>query len=101
MTENPYKTPSSTGSPRKTRSTRWLIQLGSTAIGLAMFCFALTIAGMIYSFQVVARSNTTPSPKDLANNIYMAAIPGYAVLPLGLIGIVLIIAGFLVRRPVD
>jgi len=54
---------------------------------------------MTAAFDRIATSQTAPRPSDLAQGISLAAIPGYFVLPLAILGIVLIVAGLLLRSP--
>lgn len=53
---------------------------------------------MALSFRAIAASPTTPQPAQLAVRIRWALIPFYATMPLGFIGIVLLIAGFVIRE---
>ncbi len=101
MSNNPYAPPSSVNPPRKTRCTRWIVYLGLACLALSALCLALTCAAMYLSFHAIATSPTTPTPAQLAVGISWAMIPSFAVLPSGLIGIVLLIAGFALRQPVD
>ena len=49
----------------------------------------------------VSNSPTAPTPTELANGISIATGPSVAATPLGLLGIVLVIAGLIRRRPVS
>lgn len=99
MSDNPYDSPSAASPPPRTQSTRWLVWSGVSCLGLAGLCLILTVVGMLASFQRIAESTTTPSPEDLASGIRLALIPSFAALPLGIIGIGLLIAGLIIRRP--
>ncbi|MFW5692669.1 MAG: hypothetical protein ACOCWL_00495 [Thermoguttaceae bacterium] len=99
MSNNPYIALSSVNAPRKTRCTRWLVYLGAGCLVLSAVCFGLTIVAMVLSFREIAASPTPPTPAQLAVGIGWAMIPSYAVLPFGLIGVVLLIAGFVLRQP--
>jgi len=101
MTENPYRSPRTVGPSPKTRSTRWLVWSGLVCLGLALLGVAFTIAGMIFSFHTIAHSSTTPKPSDLAHEITISLVATVATMPLGIVGIVLLIVGLLIRRPVE
>lgn len=100
MAENPYRSPSTGDPPRRTQSTRWLVWSGIVCLGLASLCLSLTVVGMIMSFDTIARSATTPKPADLAHGISTSLLPMVAGMPLGIVGLALLIAGLLIRRPV-
>lgn len=99
MSNNPYSPPSSVNPACKTRCTRWLVYLGLACLALSALCFGLTCAAMFLSFRAIAASPTAPTPAQLALGISWALVPSYAVVPLGLIGIVLLILGFAIRQP--
>ena len=101
MSNNPYTAPSSVNPPRKTRCTRWLVYLGAACLALSAVCFVWTCAAMYLSFRAIATSTTAPTPAQLAGGIRWALIPSSAVVPFGLIGIVVLIAGFAMRQPVE
>jgi hypothetical protein len=98
MNENPYESATVDG-PRKTLRTKWAIWSGVTCLLLAALCAVAAVAGMIASFRTVAAASSTPRAKDLAEEISNSLIPAFAIVPLGLAGIVLLITGFVVRRP--
>jgi biopolymer transport protein ExbB/TolQ len=58
------------------------------------------LVGIVASFQRVAES-TAARPVDLASGISTALIATFAAVPLGIAGIVLLIAGLVFRRPVE
>ncbi len=100
MTENPYDAsdaPLST--PVKTRPTRWLVWSGVASLVAAVGCVASTIIGMIRSFNIIATSPTTPKPSELAQDISTSLLPSIAVMPFAFLGVVLLIAGFVIRQP--
>ena len=101
MTENPYAsgTAISLTTP-KTRANYWLVWSGAVVLVLAVICVLATIFGMIMSFDSVATSGGTTKPSDLAEGISLALIPSYAAVPLGVLGVVLLVVGLVVRRPV-
>jgi len=101
MTENPYRSPSTGGPSPKTRSTRWLVWSGVVCLGLALLCLGFVVVAMLLSFHMISHSTTTPSPADLARNIRVSLLPSLAWMPLAILGIVLLIAGLLIRRPVE
>ena len=101
MTENPYQPGTAANATPKTCATRWLVWSGIAALLLAALCLVATVVGMILAFDTMASASTTPSPAELANGISIATIPSFAAAPLGLLGIVLLIVGFIRRRPVS
>ena len=101
VSENPYRSPSTGGASPRTRSTRWLVWSGAVCLGLASLCLSLTVVGMIVSFHTIAQSSTTPKPADLAHGISIALVPTVAGMPLGIVGVGLLIAGLIIRRPVE
>lgn len=101
MSENPYRSPSTGGASPRTRSTRWLVWSGIACLGLALLCLVSTVVGMVVSFHTIAHSTTTPAPADLAHGIRISMLATVAGLPLGIVGIALLIAGLIIRRPVE
>ena len=100
MNENPYRSTAHGGGSRKTRTTWWLVWSGVVSLLLAVGCLIATVVGMMASFNAIATSSGAPRPEDLAEGISYALIPGYAAIPLGLLGVILIILGFVIRRPI-
>jgi Mn2+/Fe2+ NRAMP family transporter len=100
MDDNPYESPASVGVPRETRGTRWAIWSGITCLAVAVICAVLAVVGIISTFQTIAEA-PTPKAQDLAAGIRNAMIPAYGTVPFGLLGIILLIVGFAVRRPID
>jgi len=101
MSSNPYESPICAERPQETRPTWWAIWSGIACLLVAALCFLLTVAGMVLSFHTLAQSSTTPTPADLANGISIAMISSFAAIPLGLLGIILVIVGLAVRRPME
>ena len=101
MVENPYESGDASSSAPKTRATRWLIWSGIVSLALAATCVVITVVGMVLAFNSIATSTTTPKPSDLAQNISVASLPSIAAVPLGILGVVLLVTGFMVRQPVD
>ena len=99
--QNSYETTHVTIQRRRTRSTKWLVWTGVTCIAVAMICVAVTVFGMIYSFNVIATSETTPRPQDLAHDIRIASLPSFAAIPFSALGVILLVAGFIIRQPID
>ena len=99
--QNSYETTRVTIQRRRTRSTKWLVWTGVTCIAVAMICVAVTVFGMIYSFNVIATSETTPRPHDLAHDIRIASLPSFAAIPFSALGVILLVAGFIIRQPID
>ena len=100
MNENPYVSPKTAGVPRKTRGIGWAIWSGVACLVVAAICGLLTVVLMISSFRTIAQTNSTPKPTDLAEGISNAMLPLYGIVPFGLLGIVLVIVGLVVRRPI-
>ena len=94
---NPYQASEASIAATRTRATRWMIWAGVVALVLAFLCLVATVLGMVWSFQAIATASSTPAPTDLARGISNALIPSIAAVPLGIIGIVFLIFGF-VRR---
>ena len=101
MSDNAYDSPSAASPPPRTQSTRGLVWSGAVCLGLAGLCLILRVVGILYGFWRIAESTTTPTPADLASGIRLAMIPSFAAVPLGLIGLGLLIAGLIIRRPVE
>ena len=59
--------------------------------------FLVIMVGMLHSFSPDRAAN----PSEVASVIAFAMLPLFAVIPLGVLGIVLLILGFVIRRPVD
>lgn len=100
MTDNPYESTNTTPEKAPTRSTRWLVRSGIASLAVAFACFLATLVGMLRAFNLIASSNTAPKPSDLAQGISVASIPSIAVIPLASLGVILIIAGLIIRQPV-
>ncbi len=99
-TPNPYQAGDASIAAPRTRATRWMIWAGAVALLLAVLCLIATVLGMTWSFDAIATSSTTPKPSDLASGISYPLIPSVAAVPLALVGIVLLILGFVRRRPI-
>ena len=103
--QNSYETTRGTIQRRRTRSTKWLIWTGITFIAVAMICVAVTVYGMTYSSNVVATSDTTPRPQELAHAIShgssIARLSFFAAIPFSALGGILLVAGFVIRQPID
>jgi hypothetical protein len=95
MTENPYESDTAISFARQTRATRWLIWPGLGAIALAAACVVIIVLRMVLAFNSSASSSAT----DLSEAISVAILPSIAAIPLGILGIVLLIAGFVIRQP--
>lgn len=94
---NPYKSSSAANLSPKGNRRRRLISTGLTCLAIAFVCFAVTVAGMMMSFNRLA-SERTVSPTDLAEGIGFTVVPSFIGGPLGLVGVVLTIAGLLSPR---
>ncbi len=100
MNQNPYQSGIASAAAPRTRATRWMVWAGAVALLLAVICLIATVVGIMWSFHVVATSSSTPEPSDLAKGISIALIPSIAAAPLALVGIVLLILGFVRRQPI-
>lgn len=98
MKQNPYDATSITS---QTRPTRWMIVAGSVSLGLAAVCLLITAMMMMWTFSALAEPNTAPQPSELASGFSNAVISSFAVGPLGLLGIVFLILGFVRRQPIS
>ena len=99
MNHNPYEPGNATGAEPRTRATRWMVWAGACSLSLAVFCLVATVVGMMWSFNEIATSTTTPKPSDLATGISYAMIPSIAAAPLALFGVAFLILGFVRRQP--
>lgn len=77
---------------------RRFISIGLTSLAIALLCFAISVVGVMVTFNQVATSGQTPSPRDLASGVSLAMIPSYLGVPLGIAGVILTIVGLLTRR---
>jgi hypothetical protein len=101
MTDNPYASDFTTSDTTpKTRANRRLVWSGVACIVVAVLCPLVTIVSMMVSFNSIDNSSGTQRPADLAESAALAVIPSYAALPFGILGIVLVVVGLNVRRPV-
>lgn len=100
MEDNPY-TPGSIASKTKTRASRLILWAGCTLLALSALCVIATVLGMNWTFNTIANSSTSPKPSDLARGISTAMIPSIAAIPLAILGVALLIVGFLRREPID
>ena len=101
MNDNPYESPVTAGTPQKTRGIRWALWSGIACLVMAAICTVLAVAWMIASFQTVAQASSTPKPEDVAVGISITVIPAYGIVLFGLVGIILVIVGIVVRRPIE
>jgi hypothetical protein len=101
MADNPYESGAPDTSAPKTRATRWLVWSGVISLILAVTCVALTTVEMTTAVNSMAGAATPPTPSELADGINTALIPSMAAVPFGVLGIVLLVAGFMVRQTVD
>lgn len=99
MGSSPYEVTSSEDNHGRAVGTRWMIVVGCVSLLLAAVCLIAVIVGTMLSFRAIANSPTAPSPSDLAGSIGMAAIPAYAVGPLAIVGVVLLVLGYVTRKP--
>ncbi|MCA9038305.1 MAG: hypothetical protein KDA91_24435 [Planctomycetaceae bacterium] len=101
MTENPYQTANTISRKPPTKSTRWLVRSGIACLAVAFACFLATLVGMLQAFDSIASSTTAPKPSELAEGISAASIPSIAVVPPEILGNILIIAGLIIRQPIQ
>ena len=100
MVENPYKPGTAAPTRPKSRANRWLVWSGVVLLTLAAVCVFVTVIGMLLVTRSIANS-TGPEPSDLARGISVASLPSIAVVPLGVLGMVLLVSGLIVRRPIS
>jgi ABC-type Fe3+ transport system permease subunit len=98
MNPNPYKAGTASIAAPKTRATRWMIVSGAIALLLAALCFVATVVGMILSFDTIATSSSTPKASELASGISTALYSSISAALLAIVGIVLLILGFVRRQ---
>ncbi len=98
--ENPYQSGIVPTKTPTTRPTLWLIWSGVASIVLAALCFAIAVVGMRAGFDRVARSGGTPQPEELAESLSRAMSTSLGGVSFVILGIVLLIAGFVVRKPI-
>ena len=100
MSVNPYEsTTSKQATLPKTRPTMWLVWFGVAAIVVALLCVLLLVVGIVLTFNNIAGGAAQPDPADLANGISWSVLPTIMAIPLGVIGIALIVVGFVMRKP--
>lgn len=97
---NPFVASAAPATSGRTQALRPLVWSGVAMMLLAAVCLAVSIGMMFLSFQTIANSSASPQPAELATGIGMAMLPLRLSLPLGLVGLVLLVAGLLIRRPV-
>ena len=104
MDHNPYESPPSAGGPPKTCAARWLVRSGVTCLLAAALCmaasFLMTLWGMLVDFDAIVRSLPPPAPSEVARYISYSMIVFSPALPLGLVGILLLVSRLVIRRPV-
>ena len=100
MDSNPYTPRLSETAKRQTRPTRWMILSGGVALSLAFICLIGVVVGMMWSFDSLAGSGTTGSPTVVASRLDAVLIPSVVTAPLALVGVILLILGFVRRQPV-
>lgn len=83
---------SSTTTPPKKRSTRWLIWLGILCLLVPL---AVTFWGMLDTYNSITARPVESDPVEVAHRIRVAIM---AVSPLSILGIILVILGFVLRR---
>lgn len=71
----------------------WLVWSGVASLALATFCLAWTAARILATYDSIADSPTSPRPSDLANGLSDALLPSFAAIPIGILGLVLLVAG--------
>ena len=98
MNLNPYEPTNSSSRTPKTRGSRWLLWAGGGCLALAALCLIVTAAGKMQTFEANATSSSTSEPANLANDLSAAIIPSLIAVPLGLLGIVLLILGWVRSR---
>ncbi len=100
MEQNPYQSSRSPGVPTRTTSTRWLVWTGVACLALAMMAAAGAVVNVVLGFQAIAQSSD-PSPEALARRMSLSSLLLFGAPPFGLTGIVLLILGLVLRRPME
>ena len=104
MVENPYHSPVDAASTEKKQRIRRvrLIWAGLALLAMSLTCFLGSIVFWILADQNAMNPGTTTSPEDLAQDLAQRAkvfyLPFAAVLPLGILGLVLLLVGIMSRR---
>jgi drug/metabolite transporter (DMT)-like permease len=88
------------GKPPTTRPMWWLIGFGIVLLSIPLVSTVAGVLGFISTFESIATSPTQPKPSDLAGGIRFSVILVIGGALLGMIGVVLIVAGMIIRRPV-
>jgi hypothetical protein len=86
----------------KARVTQWLVWSGLTCLILAAICilasFIIVHQGMADSFAATENAPAADNSARVTHSVALAAIPGFAVAPLGVVGISLLLLGLTRRR---
>ena len=100
MTLNPYDVPSTVSAAQTKRKAiaSKMVWVGILLLGFALVCLVFTVVFWMFSFQDAANAESTLSPKDLAQKIRYGMLLSIAVIPLSILGIVSLVAGFLARQ---
>jgi hypothetical protein len=94
------KLESKTGKPLATGPMWWLIGLGIVLLVVPLVTTVVGVLGFVSTFESIATSPTQPKPSDLASGIRLPFILVIGGGLAGMIGVVLIVAGVIVRRPI-
>lgn len=100
MANNPYQPPADGGRQRNRRGLRWAVWSGVTCLAVAAICAVLIIYRLVSAFDAIANSSTAPTPRELSSAI-PPTIYWYGMILFGLAGIVLLILGWIIRRPIN
>lgn len=96
---NPYKLSPSNDPGGRTQGTRWLVWLGLACLTLSLGCFTLACVIAYAAFRSIATSPSAPQPAQLAAALRWTVLPSLATVPLGVLGVISLVAGLVIRHP--
>ena len=94
---NPYwSTPVATPPPRRRSRLIWY---GALLMGLAALSVLVTVICMMWTFQQISATSSTPRPSDLAWGINRSLYPLLVGIPAALVGTALLLLGLITSKP--
>lgn len=97
---NPYQAVDAPSASRRTRGIRWMIWTGAVALSLAILCLFAAFFWLMQPFQAIETASPATNASDLAFDISLALVPLVFAGLFMIVGIVLLILGFVLRQPV-
>ena len=97
---NPYHPGDASRVAPRTRATRWMIWAGAFSLLIAVLCVIATVLWMVWSFEILATAPSAPKPSDLANDVKNVLILFLVAGAIALVGVMLLILGFVRRRQI-